>query len=264
MRDQLDELDEYTQSLAACDPETSDGPEFPIISESDPPGVKAKLGSSQGDQTFARIGELHGTDRAFTNFRVKLNHFLNKFLHDNNIPLPGGKRIQFLDLDTVSELFYALMKRNDQFWFKVVEFRYLQVKYESKVDWRLHRDLLRCNPNFFGSPRYDCVMVETEDKPFFARLIYMFSCSIDGTDFPLALVHPYDVGVGVRRRHDMDLGLWRVRAKPRSSSEIISIHSITRGAALANDPDTFGDYFVIHTIDADMFLRVKSLEAQLS
>jgi hypothetical protein len=136
IRDQLDELDEYTQSLAACDPETSDGPEFPIISESDPPGVKAKLGSSQGDQTFARIGELHGTDRAFTNFRVKLNHFLNKFLHDNNIPLPDGKRIQFLDLDTVSELFYALMKRNDQFWFKVVEFRYLQVKYESKVDWR--------------------------------------------------------------------------------------------------------------------------------
>ncbi|KAJ8589194.1 hypothetical protein M405DRAFT_717251, partial [Rhizopogon salebrosus TDB-379] len=73
------------------------------------------------------------------------------------------------------------------------------------------------------------------------------------------VVHPYDVGIGVRRRHDTDLGLWHVRAKPRSSSEIISIQSITRGAALANDPDTPGDYFVIHTIDADMFLQVKSL-----
>jgi len=107
-------------------------------------------------------------------------------------------------------------------------------------------------------------MVKTVDGLFFARLIYLFVCHVGTTDFPLALIHPYDAGIGVRRRRDIDLGLWRVRAKPRASSEFISIRSIIRGAALARDPnsDTSNDYFVIHTIDADMFLRVKALQAQ--
>jgi hypothetical protein len=106
-------------------------------------------------------------------------------------------------------------------------------------------------------------MVKTADKPFFTRLVYMFTCSIGGTNFPLALIHPYDVNIaGTRRRRDDDIGLWLVRAKHRSSSEIISVRSIIRGAALANDPETAGDYFVIHTVDTDIFLRVKALQAQ--
>ena len=141
-----------------------------------------------------------------------------------------------------------------------MEFQYLRVNYESMVDWRLRRDLLRCNSKFFGSPRYDCVMIKTEHQPFFARLIYMFRCKVGGTELSLALIHPYDVGIGVRRRQDLDLGLWRVRAKPRSSSEFIFVESIIRGAALASDPEAVGDYFVMDTIDTDMFLRMKALQ----
>lgn len=129
------------------------------------------------------------------------------------------------------------------------------------VDWRMHQDLLRCSPTFYGSPRFDCVIVKTAGKPLIARLVYLFSYSIGDADLHLAIIHPYDVGIGVRRRRDVDLGLWRVRAKPRSSSEIISVRSIIRGAALAKDPETDGDYFVIHTVDTDMFLRVKSLQS---
>lgn len=103
-------------------------------------------------------------------------------------------------------------------------------------------------------------MVQTDNQPFFARLIFMFGCSIGETNLSLALIHPYDVGIGVRNKHDADLGLWRVRAKPRSSPEFISVRSIIRGAALASDPGRQGDYFVIDTVDADMFLRVKSLQ----
>ncbi|KAG1877635.1 hypothetical protein DFJ58DRAFT_645452, partial [Suillus subalutaceus] len=89
----------------------------------------------------------------------------------------------------------------------------LRVNYESLVDWRMHEDLLRCNPKFYGSPRFDCVIVKTTDNLFFARLMYLFGCSIGDTDFSLALIHPYDAGIGVRRRQDVDLGLWHVRAK---------------------------------------------------
>ena len=115
---------------------------------------------------------------------------------------------------------------------------------------------------FFGSPRFDSVMVKTANGFFFARLIYVFVCRVGLIDFPLALIHPYDVGIGVRRRRDTELGLWRVRAKPRSSPEFISIRSIIRGAALAGDPETPNDYFVMHTVDADMFLRVKALQLE--
>ena len=144
--------------------------------------------------------------------------------------------------------------------YQIMEFQYLRVNYESMVDWRLRRDLLRCNSKFFGSPRYDCVMIKTEHQPFFARLIYMFRCKVGGTELSLALIHPYDVGIGVRRRQDLDLELWRVRAKPRSSSEFIFVESVIRGAALASDPEAVGDYFVMDTIDTDMFLRMKALQ----
>lgn len=105
------------------------------------------------------------------------------------------------------------------------------------------------------------MIVKTAGKPLIARLVYLFSYSIGDADLHLAIIHPYDVGIGVRRWQDVDLGLWRVRAKPRSSSEIISVRSIIRGAALAKDPETDGDYFVIHTVDTDMFLRAKSLQS---
>ena len=104
-------------------------------------------------------------------------------------------------------------------------------------------------------------MVKTEGQPFFARLISVFHCSVGETEVSLALIHPYDVGIGVRYRRDIDLGLWRVRAKPRSSSEFIFVHTIIRGAALASDPETAGDYFVVDTIDTDMFLRMKAFQA---
>ncbi|KAG1826384.1 hypothetical protein DFJ58DRAFT_719975 [Suillus subalutaceus] len=177
--------------------------------------VHAHLGSRQGNHSFSDIMHSHGTDEAFTDFRMKLNGFLNIFLPQNGIPLPDGRRIHLRVDDTVTE-----------FWF-------LRIHYESI-----------CNPKFYGSPRYDCVLVNTADKPFFTCFVYMFSCSISGTNFPLALIHPYDV--------NNELGLWR----------IISVQSIIWGAALTSDPETPGNYFVIHTVDSDIFLRIKALQAQ--
>ncbi|KAG2103715.1 uncharacterized protein F5147DRAFT_746667 [Suillus discolor] len=110
---------------------------------------------------------------------------------------------------------------------------------------RFQAYLLRCNPKLFGSPRYDCVIIKTKHQPFFAHLIYMFRCKVGGTELSLALIHPYDVGIGVRRRQDLDLRLWR---------------SIIHGVALASDPEAVNDYFVMDTIDTDMFLRMKALQ----
>ncbi|KAG2142988.1 hypothetical protein DEU56DRAFT_870535 [Suillus clintonianus] len=172
------------------------------------------LGLKRGDLPFSQIEQEHATDRAFLGFRIRLNNFLNEFLPQHGIPLPNGKRVHF--------------RADDQ----VAVYQFLRVNYDSVVDW------------------YDCVMVNTEDRPFFAHLIYLFCCSVGDTVLSLALVHPYNVGIGQRRRRDIELGLYHVRAKPHASPELISV----------DDPSAAGDYFIMDTIDADMFLRMKSFQ----
>ncbi|KAG0700922.1 hypothetical protein DFH29DRAFT_982909 [Suillus ampliporus] len=179
MHSELDELDEYNCKANLLTTEDADA-ENPAISVDPAPCTHVKLGSTQGSISFASLEQSHADDRAFVGFQIKLNAFLNTFFPSNDIPLPDDKRIH-LQADN-----------------KITGYKYLQVNYESMVDWHQCKDLLRCNPE----------------------------------------------------KHDTDLGLWCVRAKPWSSPEFISV----------SDPGRQGNYFVIDTVDADMFLRVKSLQ----
>ncbi|KAG1904191.1 uncharacterized protein F5891DRAFT_1126623 [Suillus fuscotomentosus] len=234
MRSEIDDLDEYTRQQVV-DPEA--GEEIKEVA------THTYLGARQGSQSFSQIEQEHAADTAFSGFQIRLNRFLNEFLPRFEIPFPDGRHVHF--------------RPDDQ----VTVFQYLWVNYESMVDWHLKRDLLRCNPSFFGSPRYDCVMVKAQDQPFFVCLIFLFRCSIGKIVLSFALIHPYDVAIGHHHRQDIDLGLYRVRAKPHASPELISVESIIRGAVLASDPATAGDYFIVDTINTDIFLRMKSLQA---
>ncbi|KAG1879726.1 hypothetical protein F4604DRAFT_1579212 [Suillus subluteus] len=120
--------------------------------------LHVKLGSSQAPQTFALIEDTHRNDDAFTNFRVRLNSFLNDFLPACNIPLPDGKRIQ-LKSDVA-----------------VTAHQFLRVNFESLVDWRQHTDYLRCNPCFYNAPRFDCVFIQTQTNVIIGRLLFLFDC----------------------------------------------------------------------------------------
>ncbi|KAG2140495.1 uncharacterized protein EDB93DRAFT_1105900 [Suillus bovinus] len=168
MHTELDELDNYSRK-ASNDPETNEPLDIePVVH----PVVHMHLGLKQGKHSFPNIMCTHGTNRAFTDFQTKLNGFLNVFLPQNGIPLPDGPG-------------RALHLRAED---EIIEFQFLQMNYESMVDWHLHQDLLWCSPKFYGS----------------------LSCSIGDTDFSLALIHPYNVGIGVHQRRDVDLGLCRL------------------------------------------------------
>ena len=137
-----------------------------------------------------------------------------------------------------------------------MEFRYIRVNYESVVDWKIKTDILRCNQSFHGRPRYDHVLVVTEDGHFFARILRLFQIDMGGQSHPVAYVKSY-----CRRRagrKDKDLSLYRVRVKA-NPYEIISVQSIVRGALLVQDSDSLDDYFVVDTVDGDMFLRMQTL-----
>ena len=130
------------------------------------------------------------------------------------------------------------------------------------VTWRLSTDYLRANPSFHGQPRYDYVLVNAS-KPFFAQLLYIFTCSINGNNYPIALIQPYEV-VTLRNRpsQDKELGLLRVQRENAAKTEFISLRTIIRGALLAAaEPDAayLNDRLVVDDVDEDMFLRVRDL-----
>lgn len=140
---------------------------------------------------------------------------------------------------------------------QVTEFRYLKANFESMVDFRTSTDYLRCSPMFHNAPRYDSVIIRTQDGMIFGRLIFIFTCLVEGTSHPMALIQPCDAPIQNRPLKDRLLGLWRVRAQPRHKSEFIFTESIIRGALLLEDRSQPGDFLVVNSIDTDMFLRMK-------
>jgi hypothetical protein len=143
---------------------------------------------------------------------------------------------------------------------QVLEYQALRINYESKVTWQRSTDLLRCNPEFYKKgPRYDCVIVQTVSGYIFARLIFIFECTLDGITYAFALVHPFDAPPGPRRRKDIDLGLYRLREKLRKEAEFIPVRSIVRGALTVDDFAREGYRLVMDLVDTDMFLRLKGI-----
>lgn len=128
------------------------------------------------------------------------------------------------------------------------------------MTWCTLTDYLRCNPNFYGHPRYDSVVLDTgNDTVIFGKLLHVFICSIGQRLEPIALVWPFDAPIGMRSRKDKHLGLYRVRAKPRDKAEFFSLRSLVRGAVLVQDFDKYGDFLVMDVVDTDMFLRMKTI-----
>ncbi|KDQ51821.1 hypothetical protein JAAARDRAFT_62330 [Jaapia argillacea MUCL 33604] len=200
------------------------------------------LGAKQKTWTFEALGDAQQQDTMFIRFRQRLADFLSDFLPANQTPLPDGKCIHFHKLDTITE-----------YW-------NLKVNYESAVDWHQANDLLHCDPSFHNHPWYDCILLRTVDQEIFGQLIYLFTCRVGDVDYPLALIQPLDAPIGNRLRKDKDLRFTRVRAKPRSQSEFISVRSIIQGALLARDFDNYGDFLMMNVVDTDMFLRMKKLQ----
>ncbi|EKM49412.1 uncharacterized protein PHACADRAFT_33470 [Phanerochaete carnosa HHB-10118-sp] len=190
------------------------------------------------------FGKLHlGAPQQPSCFEAVENaQFINRYL----LP-PGSPSVHFRASDSITEC------------------RFLKVDYESAVTWCTLTDYLRCNPNFYGHPRYDGVILDIgNDTVIFGKLLHAFICQIGQDLEPIALVWPLDAPVGVHLRKDKHLGLYCVHAKPRIQAEFFSLRPLVRGAVLVEDPDRYGDFFVMDVVDTDMFLRVKAIFHNLS
>ena len=134
------------------------------------------------------------------------------------------------------------------------------MKYESVVDWGVKTDYLRCNPSFNKRPRYDFVIVDSRGGLAFAQLVLVFVCRVNGCDYHLALVQPLEKQTRPSTRSvDKHLSIYRWHIRAQSRCEVIPLERIIRGAVLMPDTKYKGDYFVIDTLDADMFMRMKEM-----
>jgi hypothetical protein len=131
--------------------------------------------------------------------------------------------------------------------------------FTSKVTWQLETNHLRCNPNFNNKPRYDYVLICTPNGVTVARLIFMFTTTIKDRIEPWVLIHPFDAIVGQPTSREMDLQLFRIRAKARTSSCFISAKSIIRGILVIPTFLMDDNYYIFDVLDDDLFMRVQDL-----
>lgn len=220
--------------------------------------IHTRLGSPKPETTlkgFMEVSTGLGNPLPRT-FQGNLETFLNNFCTMTQ-PLTHTRYMRLHKDDKVM-IFISIDGGLLTWAWQVVEFRYIRVNYESVVDWKIKTDILRCNESFHGRQRYDHVLVIKEDGYFFARILRLFQIVMGTQSHPVAYIKSYCRPSGRVGRKDRDLGLHRVRVKAHPY-EIISVQSIVRGALLVQDSDNPDDYFVVDTIDGDMFLRMQSL-----
>ncbi|KAK7001214.1 hypothetical protein R3P38DRAFT_3405317 [Favolaschia claudopus] len=134
----------------------------------------------------------------------------------------------------------------------------LYVNFQSSVNWKSERDILRCNPSFHNEPRYDSVIFNAEDDPLaMGELALIFRCFLpNGVKLDLAMVRPF-------RRSS-----WHPRTRTdcpirerKSGVMFIALEHVVRGVLLC---PIFGAsreaFYVIDTVDGDMFLRINGIE----
>jgi hypothetical protein len=127
------------------------------------------------------------------------------------------------------------------------------------VDWCTKTDYLRCSPAFHGNERRDFVLLNhLRLGHAFGRLTLIFTCKVGSYNYPLALVQMLERGNrGAEiKRIDKSLSIHRWHLQPRSQCQVIPLDNIIRGALLVADTEYKDDYFVVDTLDGDMYLRM--------
>ncbi|KIJ32951.1 hypothetical protein M422DRAFT_183772, partial [Sphaerobolus stellatus SS14] len=141
----------------------------------------------------------------------------------------------------------------------ITAYQCLYLRYRSIEDWQEEQDVLRCNQEFHGQPRYDCVLINTNPVTF-RRIIVLFSCNGPG-----------------KTRHDITF-IWILRPsswKPKTKWEGCKVFEekefdfflmkyLIRGCHFAPTFDGSNKrYYLNDLVDGDAFLRF-FLEERLS
>ncbi|KAK0492651.1 hypothetical protein EDD18DRAFT_1108661 [Armillaria luteobubalina] len=175
--------------------------------------LHGRRGKGGGKLSMAEVKAKAMDNSDFRGFRTRLSTHMKKHFesHPEELPLDNGIPAEFAGFECQDQISsYGMVK----------------VNYSSIVDWCFMTDILRCSPNFHNRPRYDFVLLKTDQGPMFAQLVLVFECVVHGTTYPLMLVRPFGEAVGPITQKDRDLRFYWVRNKIESDPLIVSIYSV--------------------------------------
>jgi len=140
----------------------------------------------------------------------------------------------------------------------VQRYKCVTLKYQSIEDWTEGTDILRCNPDFHGQRRFDCVIIHDDaPKLSVARLYDIFRCRLpSGKTLDIALV---------RRFH---CSKWKPRTvwsgcrvlDEESDTTLVQMDYLLRGVVVCpvSEREEEKSHYFIDSIDPDIFLRENS------
>ena len=136
-------------------------------------------------------------------------------------------------------------------------YRTFDHNYYSVDNGQPHIDTIRCNPKFFGRPRFDTVLVQTSTGPQPARIHLCFEVCIFNVAWQLARISYFttlpltalDRAVGMHRYEEEQLG------------EFIVLDSIIRSCYMSPIPADDRHFYLNDLIaaDVDLFLRIQCI-----
>ncbi|KDR66778.1 hypothetical protein GALMADRAFT_147642 [Galerina marginata CBS 339.88] len=129
------------------------------------------------------------------------------------------------------------------------------LKYQAVEDWTEGTDIMRCNADFHGRPRYDCVIVHDDAQTLsVARLYDIFRCWLpSGKIIDLALVRRFS---GSRWKPRTVWDGCRVLDED-SDTTLVQLDYLLRGALVCpvSEKAKERSYYFIDSVDPDIFLR---------
>jgi len=135
-------------------------------------------------------------------------------------------------------------------------FHCLYLKYQSLEDWTQSEDILQCNPNFHGKPRYDSVLVNTDSPSSLTcvKLQGLFRCILPSrVSYDIALVQTLKPDSW--KPHTAWDGC-RVYCASKTPT-FIKMEYFIRGVCLCHAFNTRKEriFYLNNLIDPDIFLR---------
>ncbi|KAL0057411.1 hypothetical protein AAF712_015947 [Marasmius tenuissimus] len=150
--------------------------------------------------SFKALEEEHEGDSAFRQFRTQFQWYLPDFFAKyTSKSLPSSHHCG----------------EEDQV---IREYRLIKSFYQSLVGWEIRCDFIRAHPDLFSNKRYDTVLINFEGRNIFACLVFLFKCEVQSAEYEFALIQPYNAPPGSKQVVERDMGLLRVRARPRKES----------------------------------------------
>ncbi|KAJ7672087.1 hypothetical protein B0H17DRAFT_1141248 [Mycena rosella] len=126
-----------------------------------------KLGSPDRTVSVHRIEAEKRGNPVFRNFNARLREYIARHHPSHSVRLE-----QEIEIEACKVIY---------------------IDYQSTVDWRSARDILRCNPKFHDAPRFDSVMYDTDNDPLaMGQLQFMFRAHLpSGAKLDLATIRPF-------------------------------------------------------------------------